>query len=694
MELFTTGTNILLIIIGFGVLIFVHELGHFLAAKWARVRTEGFAIGFGPVALSWRLGIGPRIGSTNEAVIKRLGRPAIQCTSKELAKAGIGETEYSLRWLPLGGFVRMLGQDDTDPAATSVDPNSFNSKTITQRMVIISAGIIMNLILAVIFLLTAFMVGVKFNAPVIGQVIPGEVAAESGIKSGEEIISIDGETTRTFADIQIAFAMSSPGDELEVTVKNQSTEKVRTIRVLPRKSPLTGLLGIGITPGSSATLASAPEIDAMTMSELGALGLADSGVGPGWSIRQVGGTPISTWEQWSNVIDGAKGRMLETLWEGPNGKTVTTSMGAKPILEIIRYPNAMPDTVPNYEQGLIGLTPLVQIDSVTPSSKNADILRPGDLVMRIGDIEGPRSAVFRQTLQASAGKQLEMLVLRSGEMVQVTVTVNRAGQLGILIVPALSQPLIARPFLEVGNSVPGDPAIQTPVSTLGLLPLTRITGVDSKPVTNWTDLRAGLREATADAANAKTEATVTLDIVNPTPGKEKQKVTVTLTAANVANLHALGWTPPLSIRYFDFLWTTLSADGNPLTAIAMGFNETRKVVVLTYLTIFRLAQGSVGVDQLRGPVGIVHLGSRVADRGFMYLIFFLAMISVNLAVLNFLPLPIVDGGLFLYLIYEKFKGRPPSIAFQNAAALLGLMIIGTIFVVTFYNDVMRLVLGG
>jgi regulator of sigma E protease len=67
---------------------------------------------------------------------------------------------------------------------------------------------------------------------------------------------------------------------------------------------------------------------------------------------------------------------------------------------------------------------------------------------------------------------------------------------------------------------------------------------------------------------------------------------------------------------------------------------------------------------------------------------------VNLAVLNFLPLPIVDGGLFLYLIYEKFKGRPPSIAFQNAAALLGLMIIGTIFVVTFYNDVMRLVLGG
>ncbi len=694
MELFSTGTNILLIIIGFGVLIFVHELGHFLAAKWARIRTEGFAIGFGPVALSWRLGIGPRIGSTNEAVIKRLGRPAIQCTSEELAAAGIGETEYSLRWLPLGGFVRMLGQDDTDPAATSADPNSFNSKSIGKRMVVISAGIIMNLILAVIFFLTAFLVGVKFNAPIIGEVMPGEAAAESGIKSGEQIVSIDGEPTRTFADIQIAFAMSSPGEELEVMVKDPTTDQTRTTEVLPRKSNLTGLLGIGITPGSSATLASGPEIDELIQTELNALGLGDSGIAPGWSIRKIGDTPINTWEQWANAVDGADGRELQVVWEAPDGKTVTVGMSANPMMEILRYPDAMPTSVPNYEQGLIGLTPLVMIDSVSASSSNTGIFQSGDLVMRVGDVEGPRSAVFRATIQAAAGKQLELLLMRDGEMITVNATVNRAGQLGVLIVPALKEPIIARPFLELGNPVAGEPNIKTPVASLGLLPLTRITAVDTKAVANWADLRAGLREATTEAASAKTEATVTLDIVNPTPGKEKQQVTVTLSPTDVANLHALGWSPPLSIRYFDFLWTTLSADGNPLTAIAMGFNETRKVVVLTYLTIFRLAQGSVGVEQLRGPVGIVHLGSRVADRGFMYLIFFLAMISVNLAVLNFLPLPIVDGGLFLYLIYEKFKGRPPSIAFQNAAALLGLMIIGTIFIVTFYNDVMRLIVGG
>jgi regulator of sigma E protease len=118
--------------------------------------------------------------------------------------------------------------------------------------------------------------------------------------------------------------------------------------------------------------------------------------------------------------------------------------------------------------------------------------------------------------------------------------------------------------------------------------------------------------------------------------------------------------------------------------------ETKKLVLMTYLTIDRLFRGSVGVDQLRGPVGIVHIGAKVADKGLLYSLFFLGMISVNLAVINFLPLPIVDGGLFLFLIYEKLKGKPPPIAFQNAATIVGLCIIVTLFVVTFYNDVVRL----
>jgi regulator of sigma E protease len=123
----------------------------------------------------------------------------------------------------------------------------------------------------------------------------------------------------------------------------------------------------------------------------------------------------------------------------------------------------------------------------------------------------------------------------------------------------------------------------------------------------------------------------------------------------------------------------------------MGFRETHKLVMLTYITIDRLFRGTVGVEQLRGPVGIVHIGTRVANRGITYMIFFLAMISVNLAVLNFLPLPIADGGLMVFLLYEKFRGKPPSPSFQSAATLAGLALVGLLFAVTFYNDIMRLI---
>ena len=140
MQLFDSGLNVLLIMIGFGLLIFVHELGHFLAAKWSGIRTEGFSIGFGPPICSWRKGVGLRVGSTEPDVVKRTGKRATELTDEELAGHGLGETEYALRWLPLGGFVKMLGQDDVDPSATSTSPRSFNRSPISRRMVVISAS--------------------------------------------------------------------------------------------------------------------------------------------------------------------------------------------------------------------------------------------------------------------------------------------------------------------------------------------------------------------------------------------------------------------------------------------------------------------------------------------------------------------------------------------------------------------------
>ena len=110
----------------------------------------------------------------------------------------------------------------------------------------------------------------------------------------------------------------------------------------------------------------------------------------------------------------------------------------------------------------------------------------------------------------------------------------------------------------------------------------------------------------------------------------------------------------------------------------------------TYLTIVRLVQGRVDHRELRGIVGIADEGTRIAKQGGTYLLFFLGLLSINLAVMNFLPIPILDGGQMLFLLIEKLKGSPVSIRVQEIATYVGLALIGSLLLVTLYYDTGRL----
>ncbi len=102
-------------------------------------------------------------------------------------------------------------------------------------------------------------------------------------------------------------------------------------------------------------------------------------------------------------------------------------------------------------------------------------------------------------------------------------------------------------------------------------------------------------------------------------------------------------------------------------------------------------RGTVPLKGLRGPVGIADIGTQIATtKGWTWLIFFLGMISVNLVVINFLPIPIVDGGLMVFLLVEKIKGSPVHPRFLAAANVVGLALIGSVFVFTLYHDITRL----
>jgi regulator of sigma E protease len=706
-------TNFALIVVGFGALIFFHELGHFLAAKWAGIRTEVFAIGMGTPVLSWRKGIGAAWGSTHRKVVAGTGKSAHELSLEDLERLGIGATEYSLRWLPIGGFVKMLGQDDIDPSAASTEPGSYNTCPIGKRMVVVSAGVVANVILAVVLFIWAFMAGVRSEMPVVGDTVATMPAAsavavnadalgvsEVGLKSGDLVTHINGKPTRTFVDIQIATAMAKPDERLTLRVNRRGLAEALEFRIQPEKDPVTGLLGIGVRPGRSSRLFAGDDAEAVGVF-LSEIGLAKCGVEPGMVLVSAGDAPIETYEQLQHQVQRCGGEPLPTRWTftdelgQPMGTEVTCELPVSPTYEMLRYAAPIPDVEQNVEAGLLGLTPLVRIIEVNSGRRdNLDLLQAGDVILRAGAVDGPRMAQLRAELVQRKGGEIDLVILRDGVEKKLTALVDRKGALNIAIDLAWYMPLMAEPMDRLATSTGPDGAsetVKTPVADLGLMGRTQIDAVGDTPVVNWRTFREALRAQTLAAVAAGTGADLQLTVTHPTPGKETETATLALTAGDVETLHALSWISDLPSGAFEPIYTTLTAGGNPLRAAAMGFQETRKAITMTYLTLDRLVRGTVGVEQIRGPVGIVDIGTQFADRGVTYLVFFLGIISVNLAVINFLPIPIVDGGLFLFLVYEKLRGRPPSIAFQNTATIIGVTLIATVLLVVTWNDLVRLV---
>ncbi len=688
MQLLGDSGNLLLIVLGFGLLIAVHEFGHFIAARWAGIRVDAFAIGMGPAVLAFRRGIGWRMGSTRPDVERRFGGPPESIPVTTLHAAGVGETEYGIRLLPIGGFVRMKGQEDLQATGLDSDLDAYGARPVWKRMVVVSAGVCANIVLAVLLYVAAFLVGVRFESPTIGELKPGGPAATAkqvdgasvGLQPGDRITFVNGEGVNTFADVQIAAAMSNPGTSLHVTAHRHGVETPLHFDVMPTDDPMVRLRSIGIAPARDLMLVNDPVVQPLLQPALTRAGLWAAGVRPGWRLESIQGVQANSVESLQVACTQSNGAAVPTTWRGPEG--ATASVDLHPIPQLQHFTSA--DEPALTENGLLGLIPLTRIDWVRPSSPNDSVLKAGDLVLAFQDHRGPSLAHFRSLVQAAANQHVRLEVLRQGEVIPLSATVDSNGRLDVLIAAALQSPLMARSIDRVAGENGPQP---TPAASLQLQPLTRVVSVDGTPVSDWETLQSSLRNASTR------NATIPLVIQPWGPNAPTLSASITLPSHDIAALQLLHGTSPLPLDAFDPLMTTLSANGNPIRAVVMGFQETKKLAVLTWLTLDRLVRGSVSVDQLRGPVGIVHVGTRVADRGFMYLVFFLAMISVNLAVLNFLPLPIVDGGLFLFLAYEGLLGRPPSVRFQNAATMAGLLLLGSLFIVTFYNDVMRLVVG-
>jgi regulator of sigma E protease len=201
-----------------GILIFVHELGHFILAKKLGVKILKFSLGFGP---------------------KLIGKK-------------IGETEYQIAVFPLGGFVKPLGEDPHEEVKTEEYHRSYWAQPIWKRTLIVVAGPFFNFLLAVVLFSTINLFGIPYYPPTIGEVSPGLPAEQAGLKKGDTVISINGENVEKWDDLS-KIIRNSNGKELLLKAKRD--HEVLEIQVTPKASTQKNLFGeetrvfvIGITP--------------------------------------------------------------------------------------------------------------------------------------------------------------------------------------------------------------------------------------------------------------------------------------------------------------------------------------------------------------------------------------------------------------------------------------------------------------
>lgn len=725
--------DLALVVLGFGFVILIHELGHFLAARWAGIRVDAFAIGFGPAICSWRKGLGFRMGSSEQEVMRTYGSKPV--TTLDDAGAileadhdreatlppTISPTEYRLNWLPFGGYVKMLGQDDVDPKGATAKraPDSFMSKSVAKRMVVISAGVIMNVLLAAILFVLVFMVGLKQEAPVIGFVADNSPAATAtpsrddvapGLKIGDRILSIDGGATPSFQYVMTNVAMARGGRPIDIVVEREGVEDPITFTATPRTSAATGLLEVGMSAAFGPTLADPseypPDVREMVAALRERYGLAS--IPPGSTLVEVNGNPVSLPSSIEFAARASDGAPITLTFETPGGERLSATIRPEPVFTAARV---SPSTggAPFPESHVLGLTPVMRVDRVSEGARSAG-LQDRDVFARIANVEWPSLASGVNAVRGAANSAIEIVVLREGERVALTARVSPEGTIGFAPGEALDTNLIAStsPGSRPGTSLtpPDDadddasdrPARDWPptfaAQSLDLPPGTVIRAMDGESVSSFFDIHAALVRAKQRATNEG--VTVALVVELPMSDASGAPIVEThewfIPSADLASLAPLTWTSPVGEEHFRPLMITRKAS-NPFGAIGMGFVETRRVMASAYLTIARLFQGSVKVEHLKGPVGIAHIGTVVAKRGVIDLIFFMAIISVNLAVLNFLPLPIVDGGLFVFLLWEGITGKPVSPNVQAATAMLGLLLIGALFLLVTFNDITNL-LGG
>ncbi len=690
--------------LGIGLVIFVHELGHFLAAKWCGVKVEKFYVGFDvPI----------RIGPIR--------------FPRTLVKFRHGETEYGIGTIPLGGYVKMLGQDD-DPRRfeeeakrvrqesgdrgeeaeleidrpVKLDPRSFPAKTVWQRMIIISAGVVMNVITGVMFAAAAFMYGVPYLPAVVGDVTPGGPAYQAGIEPGGKGIGVGGiqqDEQLYFTDMATAIMIEGTEQpDRPVSVSIEYPEGVRQYELKTAEvAAVPGLRRIGISNISTTHLPKqADRVAALGSVAAEVLSEQDAGA----EVIAVDDLPIPGAPARDNV-QGSVMLQRRIVARASHPLKLQLRRTDDSIAEVVVPPQPM--KMPGFG---LAVGSVIAVVSGGPAAeagvKAGDQLLSVDgqeqldalaLPARLADASGPVAMTFRRT----DGEQVRNIDVQlvPTDPIRTSSPVNTADN--SVALDRFGLAYRALPMVSLVDPTDGKP---TPAATEGGL---RQGDIIKKVAVRWprgvapemlsgkpaAPLRSKLE--TGWEFNPEYPLTALVALWQFFPDETALRITVARDNRIVEVDTLLADTGDYwydrGLQFAVLERTHIASGLGHATALGLEASKRRLTEVFRFLGM--LVTGKAKADMIGGPITIFAYAGQETTRGIPALLMFLTLLSMNLAILNFLPIPALDGGHMLFLTTEAVLGRPVNEKLQMQLTMAGVLALLSLMAFAIFNDIRR-----
>jgi regulator of sigma E protease len=540
-----------------GLLIFVHELGHFLVAIYFGVRVETFSMGFGP----------------------------------KIFKHKRGDTTYCLSIIPLGGYVKMYGDDPTAEIPADQKRYSFLHQPVWPRIAIVLAGPLMNLFFAGLIFMAVVSLGEDVQGPQVGDIAPSTPAYAAGFRSGDTITKVNGTAVDQWKEIK-EIIEENADQKVQFTVRHENSKDDVEFTATPALRKNDFLFSMDRQVG---------KIEGLSLESLAPLiGITDpkglaatAGLHSLDVIESVDGKPVAYWRELENIFN-------------------STALPHEWVLSV----RALPEKEDAKE------APAHEVRLKSPDGLTA---QDGSVLAALG---------------------------------------------------------VARSDLFLANVNAG-----TPAALAGLKRGDQVTKINGTALTSWQDVLSSVKSFQPDQ-----QKSLAFTVIQ---NGEQKDISITPRVTELPNdqgatekRYAIGVMPaimlgPNSIHLLKYT--------NPIkifTYAASQSYETSKFILISFL---RLIDGEVSARNIGGIITIGRVASKSFEVGIVAFLKMMALISINLFLLNLFPIPVLDGGHLLFFSVEAIKGSPISQRVMEVMQQAGLVFLLSLMIFALYNDFSHLI---